>query len=122
MKDRLIELLTDDLEGADNPLMYVYEEIVERIADYLLENGVTVPLLKVGQVVWVSRNRYYKTIKAPLESRKILSVQLYKNGDIQYHYKDGCFYQWHVGVTVFLSKEDALNEGVIDRCSLGVMF
>lgn len=110
MKDRLIELLTDDLEGADNPLMFAYEEIVERIADYLLENGAIVPLLKVGQTVWV-KNLYYKTIKAPLESRKILSVQLYKNGDIQYHYKDGCFYQWCVGVTVFLSKEEALKEG-----------
>ena len=46
VRKKLIELLTDDLEGADNPLMYAYEEIVERLADYLLKNGVIVPPCK----------------------------------------------------------------------------
>lgn len=42
MREKLIELLTDDLPHADNPLQFAYEEIVERLADYLLANGVVV--------------------------------------------------------------------------------
>lgn len=42
MRDRLIELLTDRIPRTDNPLRYQTDEIVERIADYLLANGVIV--------------------------------------------------------------------------------
>ena len=81
----------------------------ERMVDYLLANGVIVPPCKVGQVVWV-KSQWYKYTKPEIESRKVLSVQIYKNGDIQYHYKDGCFWQGHIGKTVFLTKEEAEAE------------
>lgn len=48
MRDRLIELLTDNLPRCgnlphwDNPLQLSCDEQVERIADHLLANGVTV--------------------------------------------------------------------------------
>ena len=48
MRDRLIELLTNDLYRADNPLQFTSDEIVERIANMLLANGVIVPPCKVG--------------------------------------------------------------------------
>ena len=78
----------------------------EFCADHLLANGVIVPPCKVGQVVWVI-SHWYKYMEPEIESRKILSVQIYKNGNIQYHYKDGCFWKDHIGKTVFLSKEEA---------------
>lgn len=51
-KKRLIELLSSELEGAYNPLMYAYEEITEELADYLLDNGIIVPPCKVGDTVY----------------------------------------------------------------------
>ena len=52
MRDRLIDLLTDDLSKADNPLQFVSDEIVERLADYLLANGVIVPPVKEGDELY----------------------------------------------------------------------
>lgn len=47
-RKRLVELLTDDLDGADNPLMFACEVIVERLADHLLDNKVVVPSVEIG--------------------------------------------------------------------------
>ena len=41
-REKLIELLTDKIPGIDNELRYVDDERVERLADYLISNGVTV--------------------------------------------------------------------------------
>ena len=48
IKEKLVDLLTDNLPRVgnlpqcDNPLQYTINEIVERIADHLITNGVTV--------------------------------------------------------------------------------
>ena len=48
VREKLVELLTDNLPRignlpkCDNPLQYTINEIVERIADHLIANGVTV--------------------------------------------------------------------------------
>ena len=48
VREKLAELLTDNLPRigslpkCDNPLQYTMDEIVERIADHLITNGVTV--------------------------------------------------------------------------------
>lgn len=48
VREKLVELLTDNLlrignlPKCDNPLQYTTDEIVERIADHLIANGVTV--------------------------------------------------------------------------------
>ena len=48
IKEKLVELLTDNLPRignlpkCDNPLQYTINEIVERIADHLIANGVMV--------------------------------------------------------------------------------
>ena len=48
VREKLVELLTDslprigNLPKCDNPLQYTMDEIVERIADHLIMNGVTV--------------------------------------------------------------------------------
>ena len=93
MRDRLIKLKRQAAnyaqEKADERggLVCIDDEV-----DYLLANGVILPPCKVGQVVWVI-SQWYKYTKPEIESRKVLSVQIYKNGNIQYHYKDGCFWK-----------------------------
>lgn len=41
-KMKLIDLLTDRIPGMDNELQYVDDERVERLADYLIANGVVI--------------------------------------------------------------------------------
>ena len=55
-RKRLVELLTDDLDGADNPLMYAIDEIVERLADYILADGWMRPPCKVGDKVYIKNH------------------------------------------------------------------
>lgn len=81
---------------------------LEALTDFLLKNGVIVPPCKTGATVWVILQNY-KFTKPEIESRKILSVQIYKNRNIQYHYKDGCFYKNDIGKTVFFTREEAIK-------------
>ena len=56
VREKLVELLTDNLPRignlpkCDNPLQYTIDEIVERIADHLISNGVTVQECKVAEI------------------------------------------------------------------------
>ncbi|MEE0839064.1 MAG: hypothetical protein U0L72_00745 [Acutalibacteraceae bacterium] len=51
-RDRLIELLVN-FRKPDNPITQMAERmIIERIADYLLANGVIVPTFNCGDRVW----------------------------------------------------------------------
>ena len=56
VREKLVELLTDNLPRigslpkCDNPLQYTMDEIVERIADHLIMNGVTVQECKVAEI------------------------------------------------------------------------
>lgn len=57
MRNRLIELLKKaPLCNKDFELQYS-DSTIEKIADYLLANGVIVPPCKVGQTVYVVRSR-----------------------------------------------------------------
>ncbi len=42
VREKLVELMTDKVPGIDNELRYVDDERVERLAGYLIANGVTV--------------------------------------------------------------------------------
>lgn len=106
-KERIVNLLKEKINLCNqsdcvNCLTCKFEDI----ADCFINNGGILPPYKVGDTVWVIF-QFYKFTKPVIESRKILSVQFYKNGNIQYHYKDGCFYRNYIGVTVFLTKEEA---------------
>lgn len=107
MRDRLKSLIDTFFASVDIDKFYSQNQ-KEKISDYLLANGVIVPSCKVGDVVWVI-GQFYKFTKPEIESRKILSVQIYKNGNIQYHYKDGCFYEGNIGKTVFTTREEAVQ-------------
>jgi len=94
MRDRLIELLTDIIPKIDNPLRYVIDEIVERIADYLIANGVIVPPCKVGDKV-------YQTDGVRTYTSTINKI-IYDTNSI-------AFDERAIGKTVFLTKEEAEN-------------
>lgn len=52
MRDRLIEIIDDFIYDVDVKEWYS-EELDEGLADYLIEEGVTIPPFKVGDEVWV---------------------------------------------------------------------
>lgn len=63
MRDRLIELIM----GSSN---YICDDthLTERIADYLLANGVILPPVQIGQKVWYIDGGYYNAkYKKPRE-------------------------------------------------------
>ena len=103
-KERLVKIIAQKPELTDKLNISVVQ--VNKFADHLIDNGVIVPPCKVGATVWVIL-QCYKFTKPEIESRKILSVQIYKNRNIQYHYKDGCFYKNDIGKTVFLTRKEA---------------
>ena len=121
MRDRLIELLTDRIPKTDNPLMYVNDELVERIADYLLANGVIVPPCKVGQTVYVV-SRYYagdwEVYKCDIDSITIYEKNTFIScvaNDVRFGKINFGLHISEIGKTVFLTREEAeakLKEGV----------
>lgn len=87
-KERLIELL-------DQNCGYVEEQKAEMLADYLLENGVIVPPVKVGDTVYQTDTAgriYAGTVK-----------------NIIYDTSSIAFDERAIGITVFLTKEEALK-------------
>lgn len=85
-RERLIKLL-------DQNCGYVEEQKAEMLADYLLENGVIVPLVKVGDTVYQTDTAgqiYASTVK-----------------NIIYDTSSIAFDERAIGTTVFLTKEQA---------------
>ena len=121
-RERLIELLKSD--SCDSPMLCdpnckyaslkrCYEE---RTADYLLENGVIVPPVKVGDIVYTNRSMsgwYMKLKDRPYEARVVfigingkdnfMNVVFLKNDNML------SFKFSEIGKTVFLTREEAEN-------------
>lgn len=91
MRDRLIELIKQGNGGYDFMSL-------ERIADYLLANGVIVPPCKVGQTVYF-KNEYFNTIV----SGEAEHIRISRNG-ITVHTADN-HHLW--ADEVFLTREEA---------------
>ena len=115
MRDRLIELLTDNLPHCDNPLQDTYDEIVERLANHLIENGTILPPCKVGDTVYF----FSSVLEEVCESKVIKIEQNYYTPSnpfwfsIEYLSKQIGTQVIHIpinqaiGKTVFLTREDA---------------
>lgn len=94
-RERLVELL-------DQNCGYVEEQKAEMLADYLLENGVIVSPVKVGDTVYQTDTAgriYASTVK-----------------NIIYDTSSIAFDERAIGTTVFLTKEQAekaLKEGAV---------
>ena len=100
MRDRLIELLTDRIPKTDNPLRCVADEIVERIVDYLLENGVIVPPVKAGEKIYKLETQYAKYVKEETVEPNGVVYKSILGGYVLVPFED-------IGKTVFLTKEEA---------------
>lgn len=116
MRKRLIDLLlkSDPLHERDLDDDLVEGE-VEAIADYLLDNGIIVPPVKVGQTVWVcnpSKNNIYKN---KVVCVKIVGTSEHKNHiTVEHHNQCGessCRkYHWsQIGKQVFLTEPEAIE-------------
>ena len=109
MRERLIELIQKSVDGCAR-------NWAEKIADYLLENGVIVPPVKVGDTVYVLHNTVER-IELGLSDCIYETVvdAICINGTVEYHmcYKKivhpDCdfFTEKDIGKTVFLTKEEA---------------
>ena len=97
MRERLIELLEQARCKTWGKSLAQKNAIT---ADYLLDNGVIVPQLKVGDRVFIKPYRY------TLKGDAITQIKINRGG---IHYKCWCgyFHQSDIGKTVFLTKEEA---------------
>ena len=100
MKEKLIELITEP--------KIIYEKAdIEELADYLLENGVVVPPVTIGQKVYI--------VEGIVRELYVVGIGHYK--DFQnftaferYGETLGCGATWgydSIGKTVFLTREEA---------------
>lgn len=108
-RERLIEILLDGVTFTDeykNPARMQ----AEYTADHLLANGVIVPPVNVGQIVYVV-DRYY-TSEWEIYECEVDSLTTYKTHtfmelvSVKYHFTFGVETSF-VGVEVFLTKEEA---------------
>ena len=105
MRDRLIDLLTDNLTHCDNPLQYIYDEIVERLADHLIENGAIIPPCKVGDTVYKCHTVNLKPT-GEITKRTIKQIT-FSAFTVTDDGASGWFDIDDIGKTVFLTREDA---------------
>lgn len=100
MRDRLIELLTKG-QPPFNPLNDV---CTEKLADYLLENGVLVPRCKVGDDIYRIGDGECGKIYADWQ---VMYIQVYADEILYIDDSDNYFYETDIGKTVFLTREEA---------------
>lgn len=100
MRDMLIEILKKR-----DWLRYLIADInIERLADILLEAGVIVPPVKVGQTVYIIDHIFANP--APIE-RKVRSIEYTGRGFNFTVETLTRWYEYDIGVGVFLTKEAA---------------
>lgn len=114
MHEKLIELLTDNLLHADNPLQLANEEIVDRLADHLLQSGIVVLPCNVGDVVFCVNSTFDEVLEATViqvefnyytEPKTWITIEYIHpyTGELEYKSRTDLMF----GKTVFLTKEEA---------------
>lgn len=116
MRKRLMELFlksefSHERDAGDD----LVEGSVEAITDYLLNNGIIVPPVKVGQTVWVYSKIKNKVYKNKVICVKIAGTSKYKN-QISVEYYNVCGesscrkFSWaQIGKQVFLTEQEAVE-------------
>ena len=111
--ERLSELLKNATIGGGKHTLqsYLMPESIDRIAEQLIENGVIISPVKVGQPVFLFR-------KGKVKETRIEKIEIYPNGKIDFlcdwhgmGYE--CFVDQNIGETVFLTREEAERALVI---------
>lgn len=107
-KERLVDLHVEAVAAWDTYLDMCEEQDVEPektfdefVADYLLANGVIVPLCKVGQTVWSAFwcVRSHKVIRIEITESELIVA----TNDYRFNFSD-------FGRVVFLTREEAEKE------------
>lgn len=124
-RERLVELLKND--NCPSPFIcdanckYINSEncLAERMADYLLENGVIAPPCRVGDTMYVEFERqvypvcvYAIRINTKRKDKRICVDGIfaieYPYGSYDYRYRAN--FKWkNVGKTIFYTREEAEN-------------
>lgn len=118
-KQELLDLFTADLDEAiDMSVGTQFNGTVEYLADYLISNGVIVPLWKVGDIVYVCYE------ESPIIHKKqiclIICQHSYGKSQLEFHCTDFyIFYGEEIGKTVFLTREEA-EKALLERKSYEV--
>lgn len=111
MRDKLIELIEDFPTYGGTLKEKWWGEAVERLADYLLAEGVIVPPCKVGQTVYVT-----DIFEGEIAKCEIIKVECFAGEEvtlIEYKApKEDVVYSYEcpdteIGKTVFLTREEA---------------
>lgn len=108
MRERLIEILNNAPFGYEQLGQRFYKHILENITDYLLENGVIVPPVKIGQMVYrisFTRGTRTKYIQATTISRIAIN-----DDGLWLFCSCNPIAKCKYGELVFLTKEEALKE------------
>lgn len=92
-RDRLIELIQSAVDGCAR-------HWAEKIADYLIANGVIVPPCKVGDTV------YEITTSEEIKQRKVKDI-IYDNDGFRLRLEPYFSYEYYLNETVFLTREEA---------------
>jgi hypothetical protein len=108
MRDRLIKLLNnfkyECLMSCKDGFITKKEScddcVIDQLADHLLANGIIVPLLQTGQIVYrVSKGRMWEV--------KIWKIEICGKTVSYIDNYDKSFLSTHIGKGVFLTKEEA---------------
>lgn len=96
MRDRLIALIIAYNSGFK----------AERLADYLLSNGVIVPPCKVGDTVWFNTYEKNATVCVGIKPHTVDCIYVVLVCGEKKLIPTN-IYDWEIGKTVFLTKEEA---------------
>lgn len=86
------------------------EDDVANLADYLLDNGVILPSVRVGQTVWYIEGGYYNSSRKRPREKAVTEINLKRqSGKTEWGFiADGTRYRFKsIGKTVFLTREAA---------------
>lgn len=80
-REKLVDLLTDNLDGCDNPLQRCSDEQVERLAEHLLDEGVSLSPVATAE-------HWLDDMGNPLEPIKIASALMSEMNKLNFRKKN----------------------------------
>lgn len=96
-----------------------YKSVLEKLADYLLANGIVVPPFKIGETLY-DISEYVYGIPSPeiyeMENDR-MTIEKLEDGDFTFIYEDAEIRHEDMGEVIFTSREEAekmLKEGKED--------
>lgn len=102
MKEKMIELLTDTLSEWE---CEVQPETVAEIAEHLIDNGVSVPHCKVGDIVYTIFEGKIETLKVVYAKTEESAEGVSKYYDAENKFLKMPFAECHIGKSIFLTPE-----------------